>query len=486
MLVKLQGYAPDADPVTPGILTQCSGVVPSLKGIKGAPSAAITPLATLAATCQGAVVLSKLDSSTRFFAGTGTKLYEAGTSTWNDVSRAAGAYTMNSTQRWRYAQLGNVSIAANGNDTVQASVSTGAFSCVPGAPIAALVETVGAFVFAANTSIGSNIIQWAGINGYTSWTPSIATQAGQDTLTATEGPITAVKRFGNAVVVYKKRSMFLGIYAGPPNIWTINANQIPGTVGAMSAEAVVNIGTPENPKHIFMGEDNFYIYDGAKPVPIGDNFTKNTVFGALLQSRFYACSASHDRVNNLVRFYYPVSDSVNPDHCVVYNYRTGRWGVDDRQIEAALEYVTPGITYGGLGGFYNTYADLPALPYGSAFLNAAQPLPGIFDTAHTVKTLTGVAGTTSFTTGDYGDDVQVICMNRIRPRFITSPSSATLTHQYRMSLGDSFGMDSAVSLSSSGAFDVLRESRWHRDSYQFMGDWEMTGFSPEFTEGSLE
>src|SRR6185503_10549038 len=136
MLVQLLGYAPDADNTVIGVLTQCSGVVPSLKGMKGAPSPAVTPLGALAATCQGAVVAVKLDGTTRLIAGTGKALYEAATSTWSDVSRAA-TYTASSTARWRFAQQANVSLAANGADTIQASVSTGAFSCIAGAPVAA-------------------------------------------------------------------------------------------------------------------------------------------------------------------------------------------------------------------------------------------------------------------------------------------------------------------------------------------------------------
>src|SRR5690349_1665999 len=129
-IVRLLGYQPDSDPTIIGVLTACSGTVPTLKGMKGAPSAVDTGLATLAATCMGSAVLTKLDTTTRFLAGTRTKLYEAGASTWADVSRAA-TYTAGVSARWRFAQQGNVSLAVNGSDTVQASVSTGAFSCIP-------------------------------------------------------------------------------------------------------------------------------------------------------------------------------------------------------------------------------------------------------------------------------------------------------------------------------------------------------------------
>ena len=482
MIVQLLGYAPDADPHISGVLTNASGVVPSLKGLKGAPSPASVNMATLAATCVGAALVSKLDGTNRLFAGSATKIYEAGVSTWSDVSRAA-TYTTGTTGVWRFAQQGNVSFAANGADTMQASVSTGAFSCIAGAPIAAIVETVGKFVFGLNTSANAHGVQWSALNDYTNWSTSISTQAASDVLTATSGPITAGRKFGNSIVVYKKNSMYLGVNVGPPNVWEFNL--IPGTAGALSQEAVVNIGTPENPKHIFMGEDDFYVYDGSKPVRIGTNRVKIQVFGSLFQNRYYACKALHDKKNNLVYFYYPTKDSVQPDKCVVYNYLTDRWGVDDRQIEATVEFVGASVTYDGLGALYATYDDLPAQPYDSAFVGSQQALPAIFTTSHVVQTLTGASGTTSITTGDYGDDVKFTTLTRVRPRFITAPTTATLIDYYRNNSGDTLTADSAVTISN-GAFDLLRDARWHRLQFTFTGDWEMPGFSPEFMESGLE
>src|SRR6185503_10182594 len=181
MLIQLLGYAPDADNTVLGVLTQCAGVVPSLKGMKGAPSPAVTPLGALAATCQGAVVAVKLDGTTRLIAGTGKALYEAATSTWSDVSRAA-TYTASSTARWRFAQQANVSLAANGSDTIQAS-SSGAFSCVSGAPIAAIIETVGSFVFGINLSTAAHGWACSANGNYANWSVAVSTQATTGTLT---------------------------------------------------------------------------------------------------------------------------------------------------------------------------------------------------------------------------------------------------------------------------------------------------------------
>lgn len=483
MIVELLGYAPDADPNIAGVLTNCSGVVPSLRGLKGAPSPAPAGMATLAATCQGAALLSKLDGTTRLIAGTGLKIYEAGASTWSDVSRAA-SYTGGTTSRWRFAQQENVSLAANGADTIQASVSSGAFSCIAGAPIAEIVETAGKFVFALKTSANAHGVQWSALGNYASWAPSVSTQAGSDTLTATSGPITAGKRFGNSLIVYKKNSMFIGTYDGPPNVWVFTL--IPGNAGALSNEVVVNIGTAENPKHIFMGEDDFYVYDGSRPIRIGTNRVSQLVFGSLFHSRSYACCALHDKKNSLVYFYYPSTDSVLPDKGVVYNYRTDKWGADDQTIEAALEFVSAAVTYDTLGALYATYDDLPTLSYDTAFLGSTKSVPAIFTASHVLKTMTGPAVSATLMTGDYGDGVRFNTLTRVRPRFLTAPSTARMTNYYRNNTGDDLTSDAQTDLSSRGCFDVIRDARWHRFELNFTGDWEMPSITPEWSEAGLE
>ena len=272
--------------------------------------------------------------------------------------------------------------------------------------------------------------------------------------------------------------MYLGLNVGPPTIWEFAL--IPGNAGALSQEVVVNIGTPDNPKHIFMGEEDFYVFDGSKPVPIGTNRVRETVFNALVQSRSTACTAQHDPKNSLVYFYYPVVDSNLPGKCVVYNYRTDKWGQDvDRQIQATTDYVGAAVTYDSLGGLYATYADFPTLSYDSAFLGSTQVRPAIFNTSHQLKTLTGPASSTSFITGDYGDDAQSSTATGIIPRFIQAPTTAVLTNFYKDRSGDSLTTDTTTTLSS-GRFDFIRDARWHRLQIAFTGDWEMTGFSPEF------
>lgn len=481
VLAALLGLAPDADPATVGVLTACLNAVPSIRGMKGAPSPISAGMATLAGTCQGAALATKLDGSNRLFAGTGKALYEASGSTWSDVSRAA-TYTGGSTAKWRFAQQEDVSLAANGSDTVQASASAGAFSCVAGAPVAAIVETANKFVFAANLSSGSNKIAWSALGDYTDWTASVSTQSGSTSLTDTPGGITALRRFGSTVMAFKKNSMYLGTYSGPPTIWEFDL--VPGSAGAMSQESVVNIGTPENPKLVFIGEDDFYLFDGSKPVPIGTNRLRNTVFNSLEQSRYYACAALHVKDESQVYFWYPTTDSPNPDSCVVYNYKTDKWGRADRMIETAVDYVTGAVTFDQLGSLYSTFDDFPNAPFDLAFIGSSKPVPAIVDTTHSIKTLTGPCVSSSITTGDFGDDEEFSTVTNIMPRFITAPTDATLTHFYKNNSGDSLTQGATTSLSSFGQwFDLLWSARWHRLQFNFTGDWEMAAIKPTWERG---
>src|SRR5512139_2415197 len=125
-MIPFLGYAPDLDPATPGVLTSVTNVVPSQRGMKGAPTGGSTGYAALAAECRGAAVLTKLDGTARFIAGTAVKLYEGASAAWTERTRGGGTpsnYTTGSAGRWRFAVFGNSVLAVNGRgaDALQRS-----------------------------------------------------------------------------------------------------------------------------------------------------------------------------------------------------------------------------------------------------------------------------------------------------------------------------------------------------------------------------
>jgi hypothetical protein len=468
------GFAPDMDTTMPGVLVDCANLLPSIRGMRAAPSAVSAGMPALASAALGAATVMKLDNTRRLFAGTATKIFEEVTGAWVDVTRVSAPYS--GASKWRFTQFGNVTVATDNADILQQS-QAGAFTDISGAPKAAIIESVAGFVFLFNTTDPTNGVRpdgWfcSGLFDQTIWTPSEATQCAFGRMVDTPGDIRAGRGLGPDIVVYKETAMYYGTYQGPPVIWAFPV--ISNQIGAPCQEAVVSIGTA----HLFMGNDNFYMFDGTRPQPIGDMI--KTWFFARQNPSFKQTVASvHDHANSLVFWYYVSVNSTGAiDSCVVYNYKTQRWGKADRAIEAAVDFINGQITWTSLGNLGPEWEDLPQVPWNSPFWTSVGVLPSVIDPTHTVQTLTGAAGQSSLMTGDFGDDEQYSLLSYVRPRFAQDPTSATMTTQERFTLGGLF-TPGATSTYSDGKFDVDISARYHRALMTFQGNCEIIGYTPK-------
>jgi hypothetical protein len=476
-MIKWLGYAPDVSEKQPGAWTTCDNVVPTTKGFAGAPAPQTGELNTaVATTVQGASIVRKLDDSIRVFVGTSSKLYEASTTSWTDRTRASGGdYTLGETTRWRFAQFNDNSLAISKSDTLQVS-TTGAFSDVSGAPKAALIETARNFVVVANYDDGTDTPNgWfcAALGSHSDWTPSVSTQCANGLISDTQGKITALKRFGEGLIAYKLNSMYIGVYVGPPSVWEWRL--LPGQIGALSQEAVVDIGTTQSPRHAFMGPDDFYIFDGARAVPVGTGRLKETFHNEINRTKQELATAIHDEDRSIIYWYYSSSDTTNGlDKCVAWNYKTNTFGRANRNIQFAFDYITPSSTYVDVGDLASLYGDLPETTYGTGFLAAVQPVPAVFSTGQVLQTLTGPCVTSTLTTGDHGDDDQFTLLHAAKVTYESNPTSSQMTNFYKLDSGDDDTQDQTVT-ASGDKFHVLRSARWHRLRFDFTGGWEGLG-----------
>lgn len=476
-MIPIIGFAPDADQSTPGLLADCQNMVPYLNGMKGGPSAQ-TPTDTpvLAAECRGAAVVSNLSNIRRLFAGTTTHLYELAAGAWVDVSRATPDYNGGSSTRWSFAQFGNTTIAANRADVIQRS--TGAdFADISGAPRAEIVFTVGAFVMALNTNDGADKPHgWHCCAAFddTDWTPSISTQANSGLLVASPGPITAGARMGEYAIAYKAQSIYLGQYVGAPEVW--NWVQVPGgDAGCVGKQALCDIGGA----HFFVGNDNFWMFDGTRPQPLGDGTVRLWWLENSNPVQRFKTIATFDRENYLVWVFYPSRNSENLDSALVYHIKSGKWGRADRFVEASLGYVAPGETIDGLADYSATIDGLPDIAFNSQFWLSGGRSLAVFNAAHQLQSLTGESSTSWFETGDAGDDDAVILLQNIRLRYEQAPESATADTRNRMNSGRPYE-DGPSSTESDGKFDVLKSARWHKARVSFVGDVKVTHIKAKF------
>lgn len=471
---KILGFAPDAEATTAGILTACTNMVPYDNGMAGAPtgiSAAGVPV--LGATCNGAAVITKLDDTRRVFAGTATKLYELLLGVWTDVSKV-GDYTGGVDTRWSYAQFGNGTLAANGTEAIQRSLTSGAFADISGAPVAKIIFSVGAFVMAFNTNDGA-VKQdgWHCCASFddTDWTPDIATLATSGRLVSASGAITAGARLGEYAIAYKEKAIYVGQFVGAPAVW--DWLQVPGgEAGCVGQDALADIGGA----HFFVGKDNIWIFDGSRPVNIADGQVRQWFYDNCAPAYLYKTKCIFNRQTNLVWVFYCSLNATSPDSALVYHVKTKQWGKVTLSVEAVVDYIENSGTIDGMDATIPTIDGWSVTSFDSPYWTSGARTLAYFDTAHQLKSMVGVCGSSGFATGHAGDDDTVTLLSKIRLRFAPGykPTTATVTTYSTMTEGDAMTQRATGSLND-GKFDVLQSARFHRADFEFTGGVRVIG-----------
>jgi hypothetical protein len=471
-MIQLLGFAPDADPSTPGVITDCENLIPYQNGMEGAPTpVTATSVPVLAADCLGAAVVTNLAGTRRVLAGAATKLYELSGGAWSDVSRVS-AYTGTADTRWMFTQFGNATLAANRADTIQRSTGT-TFADISGAPKAEIVFSVGPQVMALNVNDGTEKPDgWhcCAIYDETLWTPSLTTQAANGRLVATAGALTAGARLGEYAIAYKEKSIYLGQYVGTPVVW--DWIQVPGgEAGCVGKEALCDIGGA----HFFVGQDNFWIFDGTRPVPLADNVLRQWFYDNSSAQYRYRTKCVFDRQNNRVWVFYPANGSSVCNEAIVYHIASKRWGRATVTVQAALNYIAAGLIFDTMSNAGATYDALPSISYDSQYWMAGGQALSAFNDSRQLQMFTGASASSSFTTGDGGDDEAVSLLTQVRLRHAAgyAPTTAAVQTFSRMTSGGSLepGPNGAM---NDGKFDVLKSARWHRARFDFTGPVRVT------------
>lgn len=479
MLVPIQEWNPDTDETKPGVITELDGMIPSMRGYKGTPNPVSIGLPALAASCRTASIVTLLNGTNVLFAGTQTKIYKGAATSWTDVTRTASDYTGATDSKWRFAQQGNITLSVNRVDTSQKfdHASDSDFSDLTAMPVSGVVEAVGQFVLIADyiDPVGSVNTPdgWAcsAIGDYTDWTANVNTQCVYGRLLDTPGKVTAVKRLGDYAIFYKRKSMYLARYVGAPTVWDFSL--VSDIVGAVSQESVIKVGQ----QHYFLGEDNFYMFDSSQLQPIGEQI-KQWFSESVNKKYINDVQAVHDGNSGMIYWFYPSGTSTTLNSYVAFHYRTGRWGRGGISVEAVTEYVTGGRTYADIQASYVLYSAYSGLLYKDLQLSEGTPKPALFDTTHTLKTITGESVSSSMTPNIMGSDNEISLIRRVRNRYLNNPDSAELTNYYTDQLGSDFTTDNTYT-ETNGKFDLLRSARWHKGKFDFTGDVEITAIDVE-------
>lgn len=471
---KILGFSPDADVTTAGVLTAVTNAIPYEQGMKGAPTGA-TPagVPALANTCTGAAVVTNLSGARRILAGTSSKMYELAAGVWNDVS--TGSYTGSVDSRWSIAQFGNSTLASNNADTIQRSTGS-TFSAIAGAPKAKIIFTVGTQIMALNINDGTSKPDgWycSATFDDTNWTTSVATLCAKGQVVSTAGEFTAGGRLGDYAIGYKERAIYIGQFVGAPSVWDW-VQAAGGEAGCIGQDAWCDIGGA----HFLVGIDNFWIFDGSRPIPIGDDSVRVWFYANSNPNYRYRTQCVNDRQNNVVWVFYCSTTSSIPDRALVYHMKTKMWGHVTVSVEATLNYISASVGINDLPTYSATIDGLSSFSFDSQFWLFGGRSLAAFNLSHQLQSLTGVSSTSSITTGYVGDDDIVTIANKIRLRFAPNakPTTATVQTYKTMELGASPSTGSTASMND-GRFDILDSTRWHSATFGFAGDYKLMAIS---------
>ena len=150
----------------------------------------------------------------------------------------------------------------------------------------------------------------------------------------TEGKIVAMKTLGDALYVYKERSIISFTFTGGED--TVFSKEVVTTkTGLISPEAIVEFSH----MHLFVGHNDIYAFDGNTCVPIGDEvshwFFDNLKPEDIDKIRGYYNEESQDAV---FVFSNTTNTGDNLNRALTYNTKQRTWSVREMYITAVGEY----------------------------------------------------------------------------------------------------------------------------------------------------
>lgn len=398
-LVTFGPYLPDMPPFENPGSSNMLNVLPKTVGSYGpAPSlAAVT--GALGARCQGSIFAKDNAGNVFGFAGDVDKLYQlaSGSLSWDD--RSGATYATQEQERWSWTIFGELAIATNFTDPIQALEmgDPGNFADLSAdAPKARYIAVVKDFVMVANTDDGVDgpvpqRVWWSAINDATSW-PTPGTTAAAQVLSDyndlvgdggwNQGIVGGLS--GADAIIFQEKRVWRAMFVGPPLIFTFDV--IEGARGTPAPGSIVSVG----PVVYYLGDNGFYACDGVSSRAIGQGKVDNTFWNDVDQSYLYRITAAADPFNKLIYWAYPgpQNESGRPNRIMVYNYEIDRWTVLEMEVEDLLRSYSLGYTMDQLDVF-GTMESMPQISLDSrAWVGGLLTLSG-FDSEHKLGNFTG-------------------------------------------------------------------------------------------------
>jgi hypothetical protein len=495
MIIPLPAWTPDLPAhQNPGLIV-CRNVISRTDKSYGPFSSLATYSSALTARCQGAFTARDDAGNISIFAGDVSKLYSltSASTTWEDVSN--GTYTAPSDGQWNFCQFGQRIIACNGVDEAQSYVmgSSTDFADLNAAdaPIAKFPAIVKGFLVLGWVNGLPERIHWSALEDPTTFpTPgsaaAAAVQSDFQDLVGDGGWVQGVVGgLGTADgVVFQERAIWRMTYVGSPLVFQFDA--VEGARGTPAPGSICKLGAVV----AYLGEDDFYMFDGSNSLPIGANQIARTFFADLNQTYIANISSTVDPINKIFYWAYPSGDSTDGvcDRILSWNWNTKRWTLieDAGDIEYLFRAGTFGYTMDSADGLGYTMDTSPFGP-DSRFWTGGYPILAGFNSSHVLGFFSGSALEAEFETGDLDlADGKRIFVSGVRP--IIDGGTITASIGYRNTQSDAVSYTTATSVQADAYCPQRVAARFVRANIAIAsgGSWtHASSFEPRFRPEGL-
>lgn len=400
----------------------------------------------------------KFSNVTELFAGSATKLYlyNSTTITLDDVSKVGGY----NTDIWNFVQFGDVLLAANNVNKIQAwtvNTSTTFNDLAATAPVAKFITVIRDFVVVANLDAGANPnkVQWSDIASETNWTAGAASQSDYQMI-PDGGDITGITG-GESGVIFLERAIVRMSYIGSPYFFQFDT--ISRNFGCRYSGSIAQYGQIA----YFLSDDGFYSCDGQVVQGIGNEKVDRYFFKNLDLNKVHTISTAIDPVRKLVVWNYPNISQTRS--LLIYNWQLKRWSRADTTTDYIASAASTSYTLEGLNAFgtldsLTSSLDSP-LWAGGYFLFA-----GI--TGKKIVTFTGANSTASLITSDIEQGYNSI-VTLARPQI--DNGSATISIASRRELDDTITYLTPAVTTQEGRAPLRSYGRYHRIKVVPTGNW---------------
>lgn len=439
--------APDRNPrLNDGFMRVADGVLPTVDGYKPVGQW-VQAYGAMAEAPKGGATFVSQSGITSIFAGTTTGLYRAFSGSWELLSTG---FSLQDTDRWRFAQFGPIAIATNGSDTMQKiDLSTGAVSELGGAPpkFESLAVVKG---FLVGTVMNGDVmtVAWSGAYNAESWDFG-SNQSDYYTL-PTGGRVNGI--FGGEFGLILQRNRLVRLdYVGGNLI--LDPNEVSSNIGCVSPHTAVQWGN----LGFFLSDAGFMQWDG-NLTPIGKGAIDDEFRADVTAADWDTISVAVDPVAGVVMW-----STGSKIYC--YDWALQKW--------STITYAAP-IIFGGVTRAIDIDEQDPAVGaldddidgVGLAPFDDTEPGGNarlyVFSSGYALGAFTGTPMAATFT----GNDIEVYPGRRadirmIRPD-IDAASGLTVTLAGKATLAGSATSYSATTIQTSGDMPIRASGRYLR------------------------